>query len=319
MTTFDKREEGFEKKFAHDEELRFKATARRNKMLGMWAAAKLGMTGADADAYAKAIVMADLEEAGDGDVFRKIRKDFDAKSIAESDHPDPPHHGRTDGEGGRRHQGERLTGAMSGLPALSDDEIARWYDDKSFSADWTTWHFANWTEWLHHLRERPVSVLEIGSWEGRSALFFLNFLQASRLVCVDTFGGNVEHHLNPHFAALVPETERTFDHNIAAFAGRIEKLKGPSAAVLPQLGIASRRFDVAYIDGSHRAADVYSDAALCWPMVARRGIVIFDDYEFDQMEEEIERPKLGIDAFLAAIDDQYRLIHKGYQVAIVKL
>ena len=86
MTTFDKREEGFEKKFAHDEELRFKATARRNKMLGLWAAGKLGMSSADADAYAKAVVMADLEEAGDNDVFRKIRTDFDAKGIAESDH-----------------------------------------------------------------------------------------------------------------------------------------------------------------------------------------------------------------------------------------
>jgi hypothetical protein len=86
MTTFDKREEGFEKKFAMDEELRFKANARRNKMLGMWAAGKLGKTGADAEAYAKEVVMADFEEAGDDDVFRKVRKDFDANGIAQSDH-----------------------------------------------------------------------------------------------------------------------------------------------------------------------------------------------------------------------------------------
>jgi hypothetical protein len=86
MTTFDKREEGFEKKFAHDEELRFKANARRNKMLGMWAAEKLGLTGAEAEAYAKEVVMADFEEAGDHDVFRKVRKDFDAKGVVQSDH-----------------------------------------------------------------------------------------------------------------------------------------------------------------------------------------------------------------------------------------
>ena len=85
MTTFDKREEGFEKQFAHDEELRFKANARRNKLLGLWAAEKLGLTGADAEAYAKEVVMADFEEAGDDDVFRKIRKDFDAKGVAQSD------------------------------------------------------------------------------------------------------------------------------------------------------------------------------------------------------------------------------------------
>jgi hypothetical protein len=86
MTTFDKREEGFEKQFAHDEELRFKATARRNKLLGAWAAEKLGLSGAEADAYAKSVVMADFEEPGDHDVLRKIRKDFDAKGVEQSDH-----------------------------------------------------------------------------------------------------------------------------------------------------------------------------------------------------------------------------------------
>src|SRR5688572_5953170 len=85
MTTFDKREEGFEKKFAHDEELRFKANARRNKLLGAWAAQHLGLAGPDADAYAKEVVVADFDEAGDEDVFRKVRKDFDAKGIKQSD------------------------------------------------------------------------------------------------------------------------------------------------------------------------------------------------------------------------------------------
>ena len=86
MTTFDKREEGFEKRFAVDEELRFKANARRNKLLGLWAAQKLGLTGAEADAYAKEVVLSDFEEAGDDDVFRKLRSDFDAKGVKESDH-----------------------------------------------------------------------------------------------------------------------------------------------------------------------------------------------------------------------------------------
>lgn len=86
MTTFDKRQEGFEKKFAHDEELRFKAMARRNKLLGLWAAEKMGLSGAEADAYAKSVVVADFEEAGDDDVFRKIRGDLDARKIEQSDH-----------------------------------------------------------------------------------------------------------------------------------------------------------------------------------------------------------------------------------------
>lgn len=80
MTTFDKREEGFEKKFAHDEELKFKAMARRNKLLGLWTAAQLGKTGADADAYAKEVVAADFEEAGDDDVLRKVVTDLAGKA-----------------------------------------------------------------------------------------------------------------------------------------------------------------------------------------------------------------------------------------------
>jgi hypothetical protein len=85
MTTFDKREEGFEKQFAHDEELKFKATARRNRLLGLWAAEKLGLTGPAADAYAKEVVMSDFEEAGDHDVARKVRKDLDAKGVPQSE------------------------------------------------------------------------------------------------------------------------------------------------------------------------------------------------------------------------------------------
>jgi hypothetical protein len=86
MTTFDKREDSFEKKFAHDEEMQFKAAARRNKLLGLWAAEKMGMSGTEADNYAKEVVAADLEEAGSEDVFAKIRGDFDARKVDQSDH-----------------------------------------------------------------------------------------------------------------------------------------------------------------------------------------------------------------------------------------
>src|SRR6266702_5368571 len=82
MTTFDKREEGFERKFALDEELKFKAEARRNRLLGLWAAAKLGIVGDAANAYAKEVVAADFEEAGDKDVLHKVLKDLAAKGDA---------------------------------------------------------------------------------------------------------------------------------------------------------------------------------------------------------------------------------------------
>ena len=86
MTSFEDREKGYERKFAHDEELKFRATARRNKLLGLWAAEKLGMVGDEAQAYAREVIKADLEIPGDDDVFRKIRRDFDAKGVQKSDH-----------------------------------------------------------------------------------------------------------------------------------------------------------------------------------------------------------------------------------------
>ncbi len=85
MATFDERQKGFEKKFAHDAELKFKAEARRNKMLAEWAGAKLGLAGADLEQYVKDVRRADLEEKGDDDVMRKVKKDLDAKGQAVSE------------------------------------------------------------------------------------------------------------------------------------------------------------------------------------------------------------------------------------------
>ena len=86
MSTFDKRQKGFEGKFAHDQELQFKAEARRNKLLGLWAAEQMGLSGDEATAYSKEVIKADFEEPGDEDVFRKVRGDFDAKGVEQSDH-----------------------------------------------------------------------------------------------------------------------------------------------------------------------------------------------------------------------------------------
>jgi len=86
MTTFDKRKDAFENRFARDEELRFKANARRNRLLGLWVAEKLGKSGDDAESYAREVIRADMEEAGDEDVFRKVRADLDAGGVQQSDH-----------------------------------------------------------------------------------------------------------------------------------------------------------------------------------------------------------------------------------------
>ncbi|MFC5583647.1 DUF1476 domain-containing protein [Nitratireductor kimnyeongensis] len=86
MANMKDREDAFENKFVHDETQKFKAMARRNKLLGLWAADLLGKSGDEAEAYAREVVNADFEEAGDDDVFRKVRKDFDVAGVQQSDH-----------------------------------------------------------------------------------------------------------------------------------------------------------------------------------------------------------------------------------------
>lgn len=85
MTTFDNRENAFENQFAHDADLQFKVAARRDKLIGLWAAAKLGHSGDAADAYARSVILADLEEAGDEDVIRKLVADLGGAGVAEAD------------------------------------------------------------------------------------------------------------------------------------------------------------------------------------------------------------------------------------------
>jgi hypothetical protein len=85
MTTFDDRESAFENKFAHDEEMQFKITARRNKLVGLWAAEQMGLTPEEADAYAKSVVQADFEEAGDEDVVRKLLGDLTSAGVETDD------------------------------------------------------------------------------------------------------------------------------------------------------------------------------------------------------------------------------------------
>ena len=85
MATFEDRQKGFEGKFARDEELRFKATSRRNRLVGLWAAEQLGKTGEDADSYVREVIRADMQEAGDEDVVRKLRADFDQAGLRQSE------------------------------------------------------------------------------------------------------------------------------------------------------------------------------------------------------------------------------------------
>jgi predicted O-methyltransferase YrrM len=177
-----------------------------------------------------------------------------------------------------------------------------------FTVDYISGLLESWNGLFGALAERPVRFLEIGSYEGRSTVWFLeNILRhpGSTITCIDIFSE--------------PRWDLRFDHNVRAsqHAAKVRKLKGRSADHLVDL--AGQSFDVIYIDGSHDAADVLLDATLSWPLLAPAGILLFDDYEWEPDKPVSERPQLAIDLFLDAIKGQFALLYKNYQVAVRKL
>lgn len=188
-----------------------------------------------------------------------------------------------------------------------------WYRGKSFTTDWTTHNFAVWAETLAELRERPVAVLEVGSWEGRSAIFFLEYLPLSSVTCIDTFAGGSE-----HSKRSVAGIEKRFDANLAAYAGRVRKIKGRSASALDALVAEGSMFDVIYIDGSHRRDDVLVDSLLAWHILNSGGILIWDDYLWNSEHPVSERPQQAIDVFLALHEHEWVRRQVGAQMIVQK-
>jgi predicted O-methyltransferase YrrM len=194
-----------------------------------------------------------------------------------------------------------------------------YFDGSAFSRDWTSHHIPVWEQLLRERAHEPLRVLEIGSFEGRSALFFLQFLPNCQLTCIDTFEGSVEHRTpgSRHHTDMV-EVEARFDANTRPFADRLEKLKAFSIEALSELQRTSRRFDVVYVDGDHHAASAFTDAQQSWDLLASGGVMILDDYLWQPAKPTAERPQAGIDAFLQAKAGEYEVLHSDYQVIIRK-
>ncbi|WP_167334865.1 glycosyltransferase [Mesorhizobium loti] len=195
-----------------------------------------------------------------------------------------------------------------------------YFRERELTSDWTSSHLPLWEKLLADKVDVAASVLEVGSFEGRSALFFLQFLPKSKLTCVDTFGGNVEHN-TPGDERLsdMMKVEARFDANMRPFGDRVEKRKGPSIVILTELRAHQRSFDVVYIDGDHHAASAFTDARLGWELLANDGIMILDDYLWEPHFPLVDRPEAGIKAFLQEIVGEFELLHDGYQVIIRKL
>ncbi|MBX9746497.1 MAG: class I SAM-dependent methyltransferase [Hyphomonadaceae bacterium] len=178
-------------------------------------------------------------------------------------------------------------------------------DDYELGVDWFSATAPLWRSMLESIK--PRRVLEIGSFEGRSAIFLIETcapVGPFEITCVDTWSGGVE-----HSRVDMREVEAKFDRNIARATAKyanvtVNKIKSDSALALASLLAQGQAgaFDVAYIDGSHQAPDVLADAVLAFKLLRIGGIMVFDDYlwhiEANGQQDLLNMPKLAIDAFI---------------------
>jgi predicted O-methyltransferase YrrM len=160
--------------------------------------------------------------------------------------------------------------------------------------------------------------MEIGSWQGQSALFLLVFLEKAKLTCVDTWEGADEHksgHAANH--EILSKVERVFDANLSEFKDRVAKYKGTSYQYFNDC-FKIEEFDLIYIDGSHHSDDVLVDAIKSFEMLKVGGLIIFDDYFWKYYSRTIDNPSGAINAFMRLKRNQIKVICFDYQLIIRK-
>lgn len=216
-----------------------------------------------------------------------------------------------------------------------------------FTKDWFGWAPPVWEQLIPMLPEGKRSFLEIGSFEGRSAVWIIeNMMNPGDWIdCVDTWEGGEEHSEEDMDAV-----EARFDHNIAvvldgyekkkrthhmryASAGsdaennRVYKYKSTSTEFLGRKLAFQMEYlkpdyvpmyDFIYIDGSHIAKDVLTDACMAWPLLKPKGIMVFDDYMWGNPRDILHRPKPAIDAFTNIFAEEVDIVHVGYQLVVRK-
>lgn len=174
----------------------------------------------------------------------------------------------------------------------------------------------HWLQWLAKYIGQPCHGLEIGCYEGRSTLWFIENIcthERSNICAVDWFKGNPD----CPGADLNREQREIFDENLAEHMGLKLHwvLAEKSSIALPSLISKYCVFDWIYVDGSHESCDVISDAVMAWSLLAPGGVLFFDDYEWDRGTG----PRIGVDCFLQCYAGKFNVLHRGYQIALEKI
>lgn len=192
--------------------------------------------------------------------------------------------------------------------------------DYEFTKDWFSWAPEVWTQLIPMLPNRPGNrdFLEVGSFEGRSAVWIGEHMmkEGDTLLCIDTWQGGEE-----HSGEDMLEVHQRFLRNMEKLAA-LKPLnwgftRAPSAeAIARYFSDGMAHFDFIYIDGSHQAKDVLTDACMAWQVLAPGGIMVFDDYLWGNPRDVLHRPKIAIDAFTNIFAEELQVIHSGYQLIV---
>lgn len=188
-----------------------------------------------------------------------------------------------------------------------------------FTTDWFSGNIPDIRNTLNQFcTAKNANILEIGSWEGRSTLWFLENVPNSTITCVDSFEGGSEHQGMPELA----DVEKRFMHNITPYRNRITVAKGKSNEMLFIVG-NPQTFDIIYVDGSHASWDALTDIVISFQLLKVGGIMLIDDYMggyiWDPEKIYSTSPKPAVDAFIDIMSPHIRILHKEYQVHIQRL
>ena len=195
-----------------------------------------------------------------------------------------------------------------------------------FSVDWFSQHIPLWDYHLKLYKNAPgLNFIEIGAFQGKASIWLLeNILtnDTSKLTCIDTFEGSIEHKINDEYSKLLPSLFDVFSHNILKFKDRVNIIRDKSQNILHML--PRKSYDFIYIDGDHKASSVIQDAVLSFYLLKIGGILIFDDYTWGINNENdakynLVAPRPAIDAFLLLYSEKIEILHIGMQVVIKKM
>jgi predicted O-methyltransferase YrrM len=185
------------------------------------------------------------------------------------------------------------------------------------TSNWMSKKTYTWLNTLSSLRSYPLRYLEIGGYEGLSVCFVAKHFPQAQLESIDTWEGSDEHLQASEQRAIMSKSEERFDRNTQIFAGRIQKHKGLSAKILPQLEKSA--YDVIYVDGSHYGDEVLYDALAAWPLLKKNGVMIFDDFTWRYNAYPPNKlPNHAVRLFLKQVTGEFTIRAIGLQVFIQK-